>query len=164
MRQLKRDGGDPVQLVLLALGQQSAITARRLFGPSRVWVSATPFIASRHAKARGRRRDPRELLGFANQRAFARQVLIEELGHLRARRPEIPEPLSIEPLNLEHRCGAHLLRPIQFKRFRQKQGDDGGRRAAGAFRIVFREEVVGPICLGHSSHFGLGMFVPEGSR
>jgi len=28
------------------------------------------------------------------------------------------------------------------------------------FRIVFPEEMYGPICLGHSSHFGLGLFVP----
>ena len=55
--------------------------------------------------------------------------------------------------------GAHRLRPIQFKRFRQKRSDDGGRRAAGVFRIEFPEPVRGPICLGHSSHFGLGLFV-----
>lgn len=160
MRHLKRDEGEPVQLLLLALGQQHAITAAHLFGPSRVWMSATPFIAARHAKARGRKRDPKELLGVSGQRAFARQVLIEEISRLRQRRPDIPEPLVVEPLNDEHRCGAHRLRPIQFKRFRQKRNDDGGRRAAGAFRIVFPEPVLGPICLGHSSHFGLGLFVP----
>ena len=57
--------------------------------------------------------------------------------------------------------GALDLRAIQFRRFRRKQGDDGGRRAAGAFRIVFSAPVSGPICLGHSSHFGLGLFMPS---
>lgn len=56
---------------------------------------------------------------------------------------------------------ADRWRPIQFKRFRRKHGDDGGRRAAGAFRIFFPELVQGPICLGHSCHFGLGLFVPD---
>lgn len=49
-------------------------------------------------------------------------------------------------------------------RFRRKAGDDGGRRPAGAFRIVFPELVRGPICLGHSAHFGLGLFVPYVTR
>ncbi len=161
MRLIHRGEQEPVRVLLLALGESPSITAPFLFGPSRVWVSATPFVATRHPKTRGRRRDPLHLLGPENVRAFAQQVLVEEIARLRERRPEIPEPLAVEPLNTEHRCGAHGLRPIQFKRFRRKRGDDGGRRAAGAFRIVFPEPVRGPICLGHSSHFGLGLFVPD---
>jgi CRISPR-associated protein Csb2 len=161
MRMLKREEGDPVRLVLLALGQQEAVAAHSVFGPSQVWVSATPFLATRHAKSRGRKKDPPNLLGPDNEREFARQVLIEEIARLREIRPDVPEPISIEPLSEEHRCGARGLRPIQFKRFRRKRGDDGGRRSAGAFRITFPHPVLGPICLGHSSHFGLGLFVPE---
>jgi CRISPR-associated protein Csb2 len=160
MRRLKRDQGDPIKLILLALGQCSGSSATSLLGPSQVWISATPFLATRHPKANGRKRDQPSFLGPDKQRAFALFVLGEELARLRERRPDIPEPLSIEPLNDEHQCGAHKLRPIQFKRFRQKRNDDGGRRAAGAFRIEFSEPVRGPICLGHSSHFGLGLFVP----
>jgi CRISPR-associated protein Csb2 len=161
MRMLKREEGDPLRLVLLALGQQEAVAAHTVFGPSQVWVSATPFLATRHAKSRGRKKDPPNLLGPDNQREFARQVLMEEIARLREVRPDIPELISVEALNEEHRCGAHRLRPIQFKRFRRKRGDDGGRRSAGAFRITFPHPVLGPICLGHSSHFGLGLFVPE---
>ena len=54
----------------------------------------------------------------------------------------------------------HGLRPIEFKRFRSKPGDDGGRRLAGSFRMEFSQEVGGPIVLGHSSHFGMGLFRP----
>ena len=164
MRRIKREEGDPVNLVLLALGQREAIAAPKLLGPSRVWASATPFLATRHPKSRGRKKDPQELLSPDSHRAFAKHVLLEEIARLCERRPEIPEPLSVEPLNDQHRCGSHLLRPIQFKRFRRKRGDDGGRRAAGAFRIVFPESVQGPICLGHSCHFGLGLFVPDLTR
>jgi CRISPR-associated protein Csb2 len=42
-----------------------------------------------------------------------------------------------------------------------KPGDDGGRRPSGAFRIAFAAAVRGPICLGHSSHFGMGLFLPD---
>lgn len=161
MHRLKRDDGDPLNLVLLALGQSSEILAPKIMGPARVWFSATPFIATRFPKARGQKKDPPELLGIDNQRAFAQQVLIKEIERLRLNCPEISAPLSVEPLNTEHRCGAHGLRPIQFKRYRRKRGDDGGRRPAGAFQIVFPEPVYGPICLGHSAHFGLGLFVTE---
>jgi CRISPR-associated protein Csb2 len=60
------------------------------------------------------------------------------------------------------RIGQKQLRPIEFRRFRQKTGDDGGRRLSGAFRITFPRRVKGPVCLGHSSHFGMGLFVPGG--
>lgn len=52
-------------------------------------------------------------------------------------------------------------RTIQFKRYRRRIGDDGGRRLAGAFRLTFREPVRGPIALGWSSHFGMGLFAPD---
>lgn len=164
MRQLKQDKGEPLNLVLLAIGQTEVIAAEKTLGPATTWISATPFVATRHQKTRGRKKDPPELLGLENQRAFARQVLIEEITRLRQCCPDLPEPISVEPLNAEHRLGACRLRPIQFKRFRRKRGDDGGRRAAGAFRIVFSRAVRGPICLGHSCHFGLGLFVPDFAR
>ena len=66
--------------------------------------------------------------------------------------------VAIEDLEV---IGARGLRPGQFKRFRGKRGDDGGRRPAGEFRVTFAAPVRGPICLGHSCHFGLGLFVPE---
>jgi CRISPR-associated protein Csb2 len=161
IRRLKRDNGEPLNLVLLATGRVKDINAPGFLGPSRVWKSETPFIATRFQKERGTKKDPPELLGLDNQRAFARHVLRDEIGRFRELRPEIPEPSSVDFLNDEHRMSAHKLRPIQFKRFRQKRSDDGGRRPAGAFRIVFPEPVLGPICLGHSSHFGLGLFVPD---
>ncbi|NWG12449.1 MAG: type I-U CRISPR-associated protein Cas5/Cas6 [Acidobacteria bacterium] len=164
MRLLKLDRGDPVRLLLLALGQRETIAGNTIFGPSRVWESATPFLVTRHAKSRGRKKDPPHLLGPDKQREFARHVLLEEFTRLREVRPDIPEPISVEPLNEEHRCGTRRLRPIQFRRFRRKRGDDGGRRSAGAFRITFPQPVWGPICLGHSSHFGLGLFVAAGSE
>ncbi len=163
MKRLKRDQGEPLNLLLMALGQVGEIHAPSILGPSRVWISSTPFISTRYPKTRGLKRDPRELLGIDNQRLFTQHVLKEEIQRLRTHLPDMPDPIQIGPLNPEHKCGPKQnLRPIQFKRYRQKRGDDGGRRPAGAFRITFPKKVSGPICLGYSSHFGLGLFVPEG--
>lgn len=59
----------------------------------------------------------------------------------------------------DRQCPA--VAPIQFYRFRRKAGDDGGRRPAGGFRIRFAQPVRRSLCLGHSTHFGLGLFLPE---
>jgi CRISPR-associated protein Csb2 len=76
-----------------------------------------------------------------------------------SRRPELPAVVAIE------RFGGlgpqQSLRPIQFQRFRNKPGDNGGRRPSGAFRITFAAPVEGPIALGHACHFGLGLFEAE---
>ena len=133
--------------------------------PSQVWRSATPFLASRHLKKRGTKRDPVELWDCPQN--FLAIVLREELARLIRRRPDLSDlpldAIKIEPLMDQHgvfRFGSRNLRPIQFKRFRQKPGDDGGNRVAGFFHIDFGRNVCGPVALGHSAHFGLGLFVP----
>ncbi|HOE12832.1 MAG TPA: type I-U CRISPR-associated protein Csb2 [bacterium] len=151
-------GEDELGLMLIALTTRDE-AGGCLFGPSKVWESATPFLVTRHPKKRGQKRDSPELLSHPLD--FVRQVLTEELDRYRREcRPDILEHCSIELLN-ENRIGAHHLRPIQFKRFRQKRGDDGGRCPAGGFRVTFPEPVRGPLCLGHSCHFGLGLFIAK---
>ncbi len=163
----REQSGHPLRVLLLALDT----IERSNFGPlktSREWISATPFLAQRFAKARGTKRDAPELLH--SPREFLIATLREELSHLFKRRPDLskidPQSIKILPMLDEaanFRLGAAQrgagLRPIQFKRFRQKRGDDGGRRVSGAFRLVFPHPVRGPIALGHSSHFGLGLFI-----
>lgn len=123
-------------------------------------MSATPYLATRYAKARGRNR-----IDLRSPEARM-EFLIEDLrAQLHSVRPDLlnegtPEA-RIEPL-WDHNYVftiADRWRSIQFKRFRRKAGDDGGRRLAGAFRLIFSKPVRGPIALGHSSHFGLGQFV-----
>lgn len=170
LRELKsrerEESGHPLRVLLLGLGRLDDYHPWPL-RPSRAWVSATPFVAPRHLKKRGVKRDPQELWNCPQN--FLVAVLREELTRLLERRLDLegitPESVRIEPLVDEHgvfRIGSRHLRPIQFKRFRQKRGDDGGHRPAGAFRITFPTAVAGPIALGHSCHFGLGLFVPEG--
>jgi CRISPR-associated protein Csb2 len=154
--------GDGLRLLLVGLGRRDDFTAA-MFQPASCWQSATPFVVSPFLKKRGRKRDPAELRHEGMAAAFVRLVLLEELGRLRQRRPDLPEPKRIELLP-ESRMGAHRLRPIQFKRFRRKPGDDGGNRPSGAFQITFPHPVAGPISLGHSCHFGLGLFVPGNEK
>lgn len=176
----------PLRTLLLGWGRIPAMKLGPL-AESAVWVSATPFIAPRHPKRNGQGRDdPRfwrertdreleelrehgkspNLHVLVDPIGWLEVVLREELARLLDRRPDLADvgldDIMIRPL-LDagaFRIGARKLRPIQFKRFRQKRGDDGGQRLAGAFEITFPRRLRGPICLGHSSHFGLGLFVP----
>jgi CRISPR-associated protein Csb2 len=179
-RRLQFGDGDPLNTLLVGLGRVVDFRAMAL-NSSAVWQSATPFVVTRHAKKSGQRRDAIELLGPDNVQAFVTQVLNEELSRLRDRRRQdgFAESWRIEPLCDEQgvfRIGRGgvadgseqtlRLRPVQFKRFRRKRNDDGGRQPAGAFRVTFFDgngqpmSISGPICLGHSAHFGLGLFTP----
>jgi CRISPR-associated protein Csb2 len=160
----REESGHPLRLLLLGLGRLDEFHSS-LLQLSRLWISATPFLAPRHLKKRGTKRDPAELWNCPQD--FVATVLREELVRLLDRRPDLNEldidDIKVKPRVDEHgvfRIGSGNLRPIQFKRYRQKRGDDGGNRAAGSFQIDFGQEVRGPIALGHSAHFGLGLFVP----
>jgi len=168
-RHLGRKGEErhPLRLLLLGTGTLDEY-APGILQRSKVWVSCTPYIATRHAKTRGRLRTD---LGSSQSRS---EFLIANLrGQLAAVRPDITDggagAPSIKPemdanevfLIPRGEDDSHGLRPIQFKRFRSKPGDDGGRRLAGAFRIEFASEVRGPIVLGYSAHFGMGLFMPR---
>jgi CRISPR-associated protein Csb2 len=157
LRRLKLDDRE-LSLLLVGLGQSGDFKQSPLFGNSKVWVSATPFLATRHPKSRGQKRDRPELLGQENRPAFLVEVLREEWGRLAHRHPELPSPDRIEIETLGE-IGPKRLRSLQFRRARPKPGDDGGQRPTTGFRLRFAEPVSGPICLGHSSHFGLGLFV-----
>jgi len=157
----------PLRLLLLGMGNLDEF-APGILQQSKVWVSCTPYIATRHAKTRGRKRTE-----MRSPQARAEFLVSNLRDQLAAVLPDITEDgglaPSIEPDLDENgvfriRRGVddpHGLRPIQFKRFRSKPGDDGGRRLAGAFRIEFTSEVRGPIALGHSAHFGMGLFMPR---
>lgn len=132
-----------------------------LFGPAMVWVSATPYIAFRHLKRRGKKRDDRAFLSSDATADFMEHVVAEDwdqrddLKHLPRPKVEfLPDPLKI----LDWR-----YRSLQFRRARNRRGDDGYSRPFGAFRLTFPVAVPGPICLGYANHFGLGQFRADSS-
>lgn len=150
----------PAELALLGMGALKGYCPGPL-GKSKVWVSATPYIATRHAKTRGR--DRIDTACPQTRAAFLAADLREQV---RAVRPDIASlagNVRIEPLFDGGTFKiADRWSPIQFKRFRSKPGDDGGRRLAGAFRLTFTLVLNGPLVLGWSCHFGMGLFVPIG--
>lgn len=153
-----------LSLVLVGLGQEADLRGIQLIGPAEVWESATPFLVTRHMKRRGRKRDPREWFeGSEGHFLFVEHVLREELERRglaeQVKKIEYFDPCSQSAPRLPGRLSPRQLRPLQFRLYRRKLDDDGGRRSRGAFRITFREPVTGPIALGHSCHFGLGLFL-----
>ena len=150
LRSIRFDDAE-LSLRLVGLGTEGEFSASAVFGPSAVWESATPFVVTRHLKKRGTKRDPAEWFGSPEGLGdFVAAVLAEELQRREFRNASVSRLDRIGPLE---------LRPLDFRLFRSKAGDDGGRRPRGAFRLVFPCPVLGPISLGHSCHFGLGLFL-----
>lgn len=150
----------PLRVLLLGMGAFD----EQHSGPLQVgeiWVSATPYIATRYGKTRGRNR-----IDMASPEARAAFLCDDIRLQLSSVVPDFavsgaPE-VVIEPLwdtNHVFRVAARWS-TIQFKRFRRKAGDDGGRHLSGAFQLTFSRPVRGPIALGWSNHFGMGLFVP----
>lgn len=130
-----RDRPEPSRLALVALGEPEQLKFRRALGPAECWRSLTPMALPRHAKRRG---------GIVVDGPV--DQIRRELG-LRG----FPQPLEIE-----------LIRGpwMDFKRTRPGVSAREAAQVVGA-RIVFAEAVRGPIAIGASSHFGLGVFEPD---
>jgi CRISPR-associated protein Csb2 len=103
LREMKsREGeesGYPLWVLLLGIGRCEDYHPRPL-GPSRVWVSATPFVAPRFPKSNGTKRDAPELLACSAN--FVEATLREELARLQLRAPQLQSMLldqvQVEPL------------------------------------------------------------------
>lgn len=130
-------GRPPIRLVLVGFGSPDVFRSP-LFAASRIWRSHTPFIPIRHPKLRGGDGQKRVVDGPVDQ-------LLLELE-----RRGLPRPTRVRPLR-----GARWL---EFRLHRPRQEPPG---AAHGFEIEFDREVRGPIALGRSSHFGLGVFLPS---
>lgn len=163
LREIRPHGLDnishPLRVLLLGYGRLDEYQPLPVRA-SRVWVSTTPYIATRHAKTRGRNR-----IEFASPQARIEFLMADLHDQLRAVIPDFADSTDgVEILPLLDGGGFKVdgrWRPIQFRRSRSKSGDDGDQRLAGAFRIRFPNKVLGPIALGYGGHFGLGLFVPE---
>lgn len=58
--------------------------------------------------------------------------------------------------------GGTARRPMHFHRFRSR-GREAKPDAGGAFLTIrFPRPIAGPLALGYGSHFGLGLFAPDG--
>jgi CRISPR-associated protein Csb2 len=150
------------RLLLTGLGTPADMKCR-LFEASDRWVSETPFVATRHLKSRGKKRDSRAFFDPETMALFLQTNLTENWEQRADLRERSSTPPAVEPIFDPFDAGLMRFRPLQFHRGRSRVGDDGFSRPFGAFRLKFSEPVSGPFCLGYGSHFGLGLFLPDSS-
>lgn len=117
--------------------------APELVGPATIWRSATPFTPSRYPKRR------QDWLAF----------LAGEVGRELAVRGT-PAPVAVEAVD-EGWTSWIRFRPSRRLSRDRRQGQ--ASLPSAFLRLRFAEEVTGPLSLGHLSHFGLGLFVPDGT-
>jgi CRISPR-associated protein Csb2 len=112
---------------------------KSLLQPSKVFISATPFVPPRHfRKGRG---------GYF---VWLKSEIIKE-----AQNHGLPSPEHIIPIA----ALPGRLRTIHWLEFGRNRKDDAVRPGFG-FRLEFKEPVLGPFAIGYGAHFGLGLFVP----
>lgn len=125
----------PITLRLAVYGNASDVLDD-LIGPSRIWRSATPFVSPRH----GRGAD------------FLAAEITRELAHRGLPAAELT------PVDGDWRA---FIRYRPTRRFARDTPDRRSARPGTGWQLTFPEPVSGPIALGHLSHFGLGLFVPQ---
>ncbi|MEN6320585.1 MAG: type I-U CRISPR-associated protein Csb2 [Syntrophaceae bacterium] len=125
------DGKPDVNLVLISLLSDPPINS------TRVWVSATPFVTSRH---------------YRKGRGSYVEWLEKEICH-ECTFHGIPHPTSISWI--PHSATNPPVRWLRFQRSRKGQPPMRGYGCV----LTFNEPVNGPFVIGSLSHFGLGLFV-----
>jgi len=155
LREIKRDEGEPLRLMLEGIGQSALFgQASRLAGESYVWRSVTPYLHPWHLKRPQLR----------SHEAF-RVALLEQLRReWKARGETLPDLVEMKELSSVSFAGREL-RPVHFHRFRRRRGLVQPDTLGRMLELRFAGLVRGPLALGFGCHFGLGLFEPvAGSR
>ena len=109
---------------------------RRLIGPATRWRSVTPFVAPRHVKARG----AHTLEGQVRSELACRGL---------------PEPARLRAFDRDEALAAGFR---HFVLERKRGGAPPPVHGCSGLELLFEEPVLGPLCLGYASHYGLGRF------
>jgi CRISPR-associated protein Csb2 len=149
------------RLLLVGLDSEKPSSGGQ-FRSALVWESATPYVAFRHLKRSGKKRDSREFTPPEAMPEFMAHVFSEDWDQ-RTDLKHLPKPERIEFVPDPLTTLGWRYRSLQFRRGRDRRGDDGYSRPFGAFRLTFPEPVNGPLTLGYACHFGMGMFRPTSS-
>jgi CRISPR-associated protein Csb2 len=152
-------GGHDIQLILLGVGRPedfAGIEVEKDACPflckSRVWVSRTPFVPTRHAKATRAGVPKLDRNGMQIGCPVHDLCRLLELGGF-------PRPKKVEPVPSTNLAG----RETRWLEFMCERRNGNGKKSTNmgyGFRLEFAEPVKGPIALGYGAHFGLGLFVP----
>lgn len=121
----------------------AAAVAPELCGPSLTWRSLTPFTPARYPK----------------RNADWHTFLTAEIGRELRYRAQ-PEPLSVDLMN---GTPAPWLRYRPSAQLRRDPHQGNTTRPSAFLRLQFDSTILGPLAIGHLSHFGLGLFSPDGT-
>jgi CRISPR-associated protein Csb2 len=121
------------------IGLRASDTGTVLAGPSRMWMSWTPYLHPWHR--------------HRSTRFGAKQQLAKELTER-----GLPQPTAIEAM--PPRLGARGWWPSHFRRVRPGARWGPPDAYGTAWKITFPYPVDGPIALGAGCHDGLGLFRP----
>lgn len=119
-----------------------------LLSSSQVWKSATPFTppANRHRfRKNGRLRSGES---------------IERILSVLLRAENKPEPIKVTPLGDEQDRAWVNLHETRSMRFSRQSNRTSWVRPGFRLCVTFSVPIQGPLLLGDSSHFGLGLFLP----
>ena len=152
LKRLYRYNATDVRLVFQGCGTIDNFSKIPILQKSRNWESTTPVILSRHIKYRRNGSDIRQIHGPEEQ---IRSEIEKKYGISNALKNIIIDQDQTNLHNTNHR-------PSDFFRWR-RHGSVGDGKSYKVW-LEFKEPVSGPITLGYSSHFGLGMFVPKEER
>lgn len=125
-------------LLLQSVGSVQQV-APELCGPSRTWVSLTPYLPVRHYK---------------RSRGTYEQFLAEDVRRELAYRNKTTE---VEVARVPERDRWAMA----FRRYRLGERLARDARVGYGLRLTFAAPQEGPLMLGQLSHFGFGVFVPE---
>lgn len=160
LKKLWGQGGHDVYLALVGLGNAADYGGFNVMGgqtpqlaTSRVWVSKTPYMLTRHPKTY---RDGRPKVGEDGLQVDSPE---SQLRNELARRG-LPSPVNVEPVQHIEVRGKR----VRWLEFRRERLTGGGRLASPAgygFRVTFPQPVTGPVALGYGCHYGLGQFIAE---
>jgi CRISPR-associated protein Csb2 len=134
-------GSDPDQWKVRLVPLDRAVAPPPGFGgeSARVWESVTPYVPPRHHLRRGKERE---------RESIAEQIRREVQGR------GIAQAVEVGFVGPPAWVSVHVPR-----REAKKRAFIGDRRGL-MVRLRFPSPVTGPIRLGHSSSFGLGLFRP----
>lgn len=170
------NGRFPVRPVLVAMSKDPPAGAPIATGRTRslVWQSASPFVPPRHfyrgdrvkAKLKVKDSPERQLIGCLRQAGVVAAVTVFRLtrpGQQDVRLESLPPRPAWEIVRAPE--GDELAVEDTEAVSVHQNGSDGvkrhHRRIGFSLRLEFSEAVALPMpSFGHSSHFGLGLFVP----
>lgn len=160
LRTIHGPGGTEVHLLLEGVGAVEQFLEAgeiALFGPARVWASATPYVPARHHKRRGAKRDACSLADLPLV------TIREELARRGLPNPvrvtKLPRYAHVRRLSADGESRGATRSWLEFRRERVWGGGRRGSHPGAGLLVEFAEPVAGPLALGYGSHFGLGLFV-----